>query len=267
MSFEVTDFGFPGGANENLNNQEDGEVLRLKNDNAALQQRIAMMEQQLLNLNSQQRDAYKTLKVQILKNFSPTVGQTVQQFLKGESIRAKELPTAFLARLRSMCSKLNLPNVSDALLKGIFLKGLPSDAQSKIYHLENLDEAATMLDSAREWSLMGHELSVHAIAKTAPVEKESDITNVLKELQKSNALIMEELIELRRSRNRSPTPRGTDRERRRSSSRSRQHKNGVCWYHYRFGDRAFQCNSPCLLENHPLATPPEIESTNAKGKQ
>ncbi|KAF9412395.1 hypothetical protein HW555_009064 [Spodoptera exigua] len=91
--------------------------------------------------------------------------------------------------------------------------------------------------------------SINAVSTATTCQENLQIAFLSKQIEKLSL----EITELRTNQqNHRHFPRFSHRNRSRSHSRSRQHSNikpgdpnWVCRYHYRFGDQARKCESPC----------------------
>lgn len=163
-------------------------------------------------------NAYTDLKTRLLAEFEESEQTKVKKLLSELELGDKR-PSALLREMRSLSGA----QVTDDFLKTMFLQRLPTHIRSILAtSVENLDMLATMADKINEISNSNYIASAST----------SNETDRLSRLEK-------QLSELTTSVNKLHS---------RSNSRSKspfRPKNKVCWYHYKFQNKAKKCIQPC----------------------
>lgn len=147
--------------------------------------------------------------------------------------------------------------MQDVILKSLWLQRLPSHAQSILTSLEegSLDKLAATADKIAD---------VQSVTEVCAISPNN--SSALDNLTKQVNLLSNQLNNLMKAQHRS---------RSRSSGRSanpchgnnaqvgQEHKGKksypTCWYHFKFGDKAHKCTTPCNFKSQALHG---IESKN-----
>lgn len=182
----------------------------------------------LMNPNSE--DPYKALKDALIARSGESAHQEIRKLLQGENIGDRK-PTELLRVLKRRAEAHNVP---DSLMLEIFLQHLPSHVQTVLAAVPKLemDQAADIADRVMDVT----PLAVSACS-AAPPPNSNDL---MIEIQKLSARI----DEISRGRSRA---RSFSQNRRRSQSNNKKHD--MCWFHFKFGDKARNCNKPCSFES------------------
>ncbi|XP_046143408.1 uncharacterized protein LOC123989041 [Osmia bicornis bicornis] len=134
-------------------------------------------------------------------------------------------------------------SVGENALKTLWMQRLPTRVQEVLTIIDDapLDRLAKVADKTMERSA----LEMAAVAERPPARKDA-IVDVRRDQDGDLAAIVKRLskIETRLSRRqRSPAKRRWYR--RRSSSGSAKRRNGLCYFHHRFGSESWKCRQPC----------------------
>ncbi|GBM36992.1 hypothetical protein AVEN_9478-1 [Araneus ventricosus] len=128
--------------------------------------------------------------------------------------------------------------VDDAFLKTLWLNRLPVNIRTiLIISSESLSKLGEMADRMHEYNL-GEVAAVKA-------SKPEYCTSELKEMK----LQISELSKQVETLNARFASLNAKTRRNRSRSKSRERNNRLCFYHYKFGDRAHKCIKPCSFQN------------------
>ena len=161
--------------------------------------------------------------------------------------------------LQYMRTQLGSKNVSDKVLRSMWLNRLPSSVTQVIAPmmrsaaLDELAESADLVASRLE-------NNVNAIHTPQPISS----PNALTEFEKRITLLQQQVQQLTialQSRERSRTPSARKHNRHQSRSRDR---SKLCYYHSKFGDRAQKCKSPCRRANQETPGEQHLVSSDAR---
>ncbi|XP_054162108.1 uncharacterized protein LOC128960063 [Oppia nitens] len=159
---------------------------------------------------------YEAIKKALIDRLSVSNNKRLQQLLHSEEL-GDRTPSQLLRKLRSLAGT----SITDDVLKNIWMSRLPTDAQ-KILTVTTVD-----LDSLARIADQLNEQYPSAVNSVSTKDKQiEELTKQVKQL-------------VARDRGRSKS-----RNRSRDRSNSRQ-RDGKCWYHFKFGDKARKCNQPC----------------------
>jgi hypothetical protein len=172
---------------------------------------------------------YEAIKAELINRLTSSKEQRIRQLLEHEEIGDRK-PSAFLRHLRTLAGE----SVSDDFLKTLWRNRLPSTMQAILTSQDasSLEDLSRLADKLNEVTPRAH---VASASFTSAFEA-------------SHQKLLERVEELSRQVAALSTG-GPRRYRQRSRSRSRQRsgegKSGLCWYHFRFGDKARKCVKPC----------------------
>ncbi|KOX73840.1 hypothetical protein WN51_13918 [Melipona quadrifasciata] len=202
---------------------------------------------------------YDTLKSKLLELFGKSEETKIHQLLRICRM-SDEKPSHFLQRMRSMVEK----NMPDSVLKIIFLEQIPQSVcnalavrpDADLTTLALLADRVMEFRSSRITSMSRSNMATSAWQSRAEDCYQEDnlvishqprennvITHQLAEITRRMAAIETNMSRCRsfqrqsRSRGRQP------QSRQRSTSTGRR---GLCYYHFKFGARAYQCRTPCM---------------------
>ncbi|XP_025265574.1 uncharacterized protein LOC112638296 [Camponotus floridanus] len=184
---------------------------------------------------------YETLKQRIIGSFDETNESKLRRLLRGNEL-ADEKPSSFLQRLRNLSGS----QCTDAVLRTLFLEQLPDNVRSilAISEVTDLSKLAMQADKITDMS----RVSVTQVNAVAKLPHSGEATASC-ELKAAIDAIAEQLKELRSAQQRDRSKsRGRDKYARRNKSRSKSqehHESNTCYYHRKFGQKAFKCLLPC----------------------
>jgi len=179
---------------------------------------------------------YETLKNALIERFSDSIEKQMRTLL-GEMELGEKKPSVLLREMRTLADT----NISDSLLRTLWLQRLPARIQEILVVLESvgLDKLAICADKATECA--------GAAAVVAAVNTDPD--NELQQLKHQISELTQAVAKISRMRNRS---RSKERMRPQRRGRSKSTERQKTCYHRRFGEKAWQCLQPCDSV-HPLA--------------
>ena len=204
-------------------------------------------------------DKYQKLKSELIKRTSASEQKRLHQLLISEELGDRK-PSQLLRKMRLLLGESKL---EDNILKQLFLQRLPGNVKAILAStLDNvsLDQLAELADKIIEVATpsIGHLTSAEPspVTPTASgVSQSSDSGRINDDVQRLTVQVAQltaqvQALTCNLERGRKPS---RDSRRSRSRSRSRDgksrtaqtHAGSECWYHWRFGDKAKHCTSPC----------------------
>ena len=189
-------------------------------------------------------EPYTTLKNRLIAHFATSSTQKMKQALDVEQL-GDQKPSHLLLTLRNNLQELN---PGDELRKELFLQKMPNEIKYILAASKDLDleQLAGIADRVHD--------SISAPKFVNNVSNSSNNT-CSNDISQNNKLLDERLSRLEASINKLTLntknnfkKRNFSRSHSRNSSTSRRsyNPNGkLCFYHFKFGNRAQKCNSPC----------------------
>ena len=195
--------------------------------------------------------AYDDLKEALIKSSITTLQERLQQLVDKEELGDRK-PSQFLGILQSLMGEVP---VSDELMRGFFLRRMPPTVCAVLAALP-ADTSTAKLATAAD-----------AIIAAAP----TITTPPINQVEKSNTTAssasatgadggasynsrmdrLEKQVEELTKQVKRLTYRNRSRSRSRSqSSAADSNKQGLCFYHKKFGDKARHCESPCTYSKN-----------------
>lgn len=174
---------------------------------------------------------YQTVKDRLVSEFADSEQKKLKTLLSELSL-GDDKPSMLLRKMRQLAGV----KLSDELLKTLWLQRLPVQTQAILAVSEDsLDKLALMADKIGE-SAGAAPSHCYAVAQAEPV---SEIT----QLRQQVAELTEQMKQLTKSKGRFRRRSGSRQGRGRSHSPYKE--AGMCWYHFKFGEKAKKCNKPC----------------------
>lgn len=202
-------------------------------------------------LNPPERGKYDALKERLLSVYQESETKQFQKLISGLEL-GDQKPTQLLRRMRELGGSM----VPDDAMKVMWMNQLPTYVRTvlSINNEATLSTLAAMADQMMDQHEPAAVASIASTSATQPMHS-SDTTAItnrqLDLLSKQIEKMSLEIAELRRGRQRDRRPfRPYQRSRSRSKSTSARPKkpgdtDWECRYHYKFGDKARRCESPC----------------------
>lgn len=207
--------------------------------------------QQLTDIlyNPPETGKYNAVKNRLLTVYDQSDVKNFQKLISGLEL-GDQKPTQLLRRMRELGSGM----ITDEGLKIEWLNHLPTQMRVvlSVNSEATLDTLAAMADKMAEYT---EPATVAAVSTTT---QDTVTSTQLKILSKQMEKLCLEVAELRgRSRERHRSRFTPFKSRSRSQSRRRSNQPSVkpgdptweCKYHFRFGDKAKRCESPCCRRN------------------
>lgn len=180
------------------------------------------------------------LKTELIKRLTTSKEKKIKQLLMHEELGDRK-PSQFLRHLKSLAGA----NVPDDFLRTIWVSRLSHGIQTVLAG----QPSSTCIDDLADLADRVHELSCPPVVASASQSQASsgpaieELTREVAELRRQ----FQQLASERRSRSNTRSARSSQR---RSASRSRRSQSNfrkypLCWYHWKFGEKASKCIKPC----------------------
>lgn len=188
---------------------------------------------------------YEQIKKRLLSVYEESENKQLQRLLNEVEL-GDQRPSQLLRRMRELARN----KFPDETLRMLWMSHLPSSTRAvlSVSTESNLDSLAAMADKMDEQAKeinsicsCSHGSNNSQQASTSKIEDK--LVNMIESLSR-------EVAELKMDRSRSHYRRPY-RSNFRSRSRSRSSKNtaDICFFHKKFGKKAYRCRSPCNFEN------------------
>ncbi|KAH0821168.1 hypothetical protein GEV33_001623 [Tenebrio molitor] len=184
---------------------------------------------------------YSKLKADILSRTTLTETQKLKQLLSGQELNTRK-PSQLLRDMRTLVTDTQY--VNESVLRELFLQQMPSSIQPILVAVMeiDLDQVAMVADKILEATTRN--TSSTPQGQSTSTSEGDTLGAVIRRLEKME----QQLKQLGNQRHERERSRG------RSQTRSRETPDTdtgkYCWYHYKFGDRARQCNDPCVYSKN-----------------
>ena len=195
----------------------------------------------LLN-NPPDIDPYMKLKEALLQRVSLSDKAKIKSLLSSKTLGDRK-PSLFLRELQTETAGLT---IDDGILKEVFLNALPATVQRVLAIVSKdatLETIASHADEVMDIPSIGSDLvnATMEVAAATPTAQSENAVLVEKINILTERLDRMEMRDRSRERGRSPY-----RNRNRSSSTDRS----LCYYHNKFGEKAWKCRSPCRMSGN-----------------
>ena len=185
---------------------------------------------------------YQLLKTELIRRLGTSQEKKTRQLLEQEEMGDRK-PSQFLRHLRGLAGTA----VPDELLKTIWLGRIPASMRVILVTQTEagLDKMAEFADAVSDALPERHQVAAVSTDSFETMLERLTIHITTKMGELANGLrqeiaAVEDRVSARGSRSRER--RSPSRQRARSRGRG---KDGVCWYHWRFGADATRCEPPC----------------------
>lgn len=210
-----------------------------------------------LILNPPATQPYERLKEELLRRLCKSREHNIRKLLEREII-GDRTPSQFLRHLRELAGT----TASDDIVKTLWTNQLNPLVQANLAARSDLDlgqqgeVADRIMDTLSSYQgpqpshIAGVTQSAVSPSYASVFEQLSklvvSINESQQELRREIAGINQRLGEHGKTDNRS---RSKSRNRERSRKRSSTRENGMCWYHFRFAEKAQKCTFPCSFKS------------------
>ncbi|XP_049884515.1 uncharacterized protein LOC126379742 [Pectinophora gossypiella] len=196
---------------------------------------------------------YEKLKTELIKRLSASNEKKIKQLLMHEELGDRK-PSQFLRHLKSLAGD----DVPDDFIKTIWTSRLPRSIQTVLAGQASsavLDDLADLADRVND---IAPSSPVVAAASTSQTQQTGIPGSVLSDLTREIAELRRQFQQLSGGSSRQSRSRGRRQSRSRSTSRSQSNyrKFPLCWYHWKYGEKASRCIRPC-----------DYKSENARGSR
>lgn len=187
-----------------------------------------------LVLNPPEKDKYLALKTKLIAVYADSETSKLKQLLQD-----LQLGDMRPSQLLSKMTELSSGNLSDNVLKSLWLSRLPNSTQAILAaSSEPIARLAEMADKIHE---LANPYQIHEVQAQTP--NISVLQQQIEELSKQVASLA--AAQQYPPRNRSFSKNHHYRRRSNSRGRYRQPPPGICFYHHNFGKDALKCSPPC----------------------
>lgn len=198
-------------------------------------------------LNPPATEKCKTLKTKLLALYEDTNNARIKKLLRDIEL-GDQKPSQLLRKMKDLAKK----NFPDETLRILWEERLPAQVRAVLAVTVTLDlnELAAVADKVLE---AARPAQIAAVTQQQPGQAatgNSDVATIMAEIAKLNARF--DNLTRARPRSRSMQRRPTNAPR---PSPSRRREDWLCFYHYRYRERARRCLQPCAWNKRTSATP------------
>lgn len=179
---------------------------------------------------------YLTLKTRLIEVFSDSEERRLKKLLQDVDLGDKR-PSVLLRQMQDLAG-IRLP---DSLLKSLWLQRLPTQMQAILTtSSEDLNKLAIMADKIADVTSFNE---VNATQLKSNTADNTSVNDMIANLQAQIGELSKKLENLSDFRGRS-----NSRNRSKSRDRSKE-RHKLCWYHFRFKEKALKCIKPCAYKS------------------
>lgn len=178
-------------------------------------------------INPPTTNMYDALKAKLISAFSDSEEKRLRKLLTDVDLADKK-PSELLSQMRSLAQG----KISDDILKQLWMQRLPPQMKAILSVSEDrLEKLTAMADKISDCT----DSEINVVSSSSE-SRPSRLDTIERKLE----ILCNQMEKIGRSRSQSQ-PRG---KLNRSKSSSQKDKP-LCWYHFKFGERAKKCVSPC----------------------
>lgn len=177
---------------------------------------------------------YSAMKTRIIKHFAESDEGQLKKLLSGLEL-GDQKPSHLLHKMKSLAGN----RVSNEIMRTLFMERLPEKVKCILVVADttDLENLASIADKICEQ----YSFSSLQIAETSPnIHANQDSGDVSQKLDQ----ICSRIDALERHSRRDRRSRSVELRNSRSNSRGRRNF-GMCWYHWKFAEKASKCIKPC----------------------
>lgn len=209
--------------------------------------------------NLPEKELYKNLKETLINRNSISVETKIRQLISDEQIGDRK-PSEFYRCLKQLAG--TSASVGEDFIKKLWLGRLPNLINIALIPQSDKSTSQLLETADRIWDAMQNtSASVSSISKPST-------SNIKKQPDPDLKTLYQEISELKNSianlkfDNRADRGRQRSRSRSRSKSRNRFNPNGaLCFYHYKFGNKAQKCTQPCKFKISQSDNPNKVQNS------
>lgn len=173
-----------------------------------------------------EKDKYGSIKKIILSKFAQSESSKLRLLLQDLTLGDRK-PSQLLLEMQNLASS----KINEDVVRTLWQQRLPTHTQQILAICkEPLKDLAEIADKISE------------IPDT--INTVSSSVESLEDLKREISDLKQQVQRFSRSRQYGSEQR-KGRSRSRSKSKSREHNKKLCWYHYKFADKALKCKKPC----------------------
>lgn len=177
-------------------------------------------------INPPAENMYETLKDKPVSCFTDSEEKRLKKLLTNIELGDKK-PSELLSGMRTLAQG----KVSDDVLKQLWMQRLPAQMKAILSVSDDrLDRLATMADKISDCN----DSEIYAVSPS---------NNRLDDIERKLESICAQMESFGRSRQRSKSVN------KRGRSKSVSNKKPLCWYHFKFREKAKKCVAPCTYNN------------------
>lgn len=218
--------------------------------------------------NPPEIDMYKNLKETLIQRHSLSLEKRIRQLISDEEIGDRK-PSDFYRHMKQLAGTTG--TVGDDFIQKLWLSRLPNVINISLIPLadQGIDILLSNADKIHE--ALQNDKSVSSIndksSKKSNNTDSSEISELRAEINTLKNMISNIRFNNDNSRSRSRTQsenKNRSNSNQRSNSRKRKFnaRGSLCWYHFKFGDQATKCTSPCQRNASTSSTNDNQNSTN-----
>lgn len=189
---------------------------------------------------------YEDLKTRLVSTYTDSESKRIQQLLEGKQL-GDEKPSQLLRHMKQLAGDV----VASSVLSTVWMRALPPNIQAILISTghSDIEKLAEIADKIHE---VTNPVEVCAVSATNFPRPETS-----RSFQSSIASLeakMEQLAQQVAALTTSGCHRGRDRQRSpyqnrgRSRSRSKNNPDWLCFYHYKYKEKARKCEKPCAWD-------------------
>lgn len=191
-------------------------------------------------INPPPEKKYEKLKTELIKRLTTTNEKKLKQLLMHEELGDRK-PSQFLRHLTGLAGT----GVPNDFLKTIWVNRLPHHIQTVLAgqpSTATLDSLADLADRVNDITSSTSSITA-STTQFVPESVVSELTKEIAELRRQmRSLTIKSNANIRRTRSRS---RRSPSSHSQSRSQSNYRKFPICWYHFKYGEKANRCSRPC----------------------
>lgn len=195
-------------------------------------------------------DMYGSIKKTLIDRNSLSVEKRIRILISDEEM-GDRTPSEFYRYLKLLAGPC--ANLGEELIRKIWKSRLPhlvnisliqgGEQQPLNKILEVADQVYEAMQTANISSISSSEGHLTAPSRASEYSESSRIGNLEKQISELKSMVSN--LSVRKGRSHSKPRHSRDSSRPRSLNRKFNEENRLCWYHFRFGNKAQKCVSPC----------------------
>ncbi|XP_011312400.1 uncharacterized protein [Fopius arisanus] len=186
-------------------------------------------------------DKYKNIKDELIERFSDSKEKQLHKLLTGLELGTRK-PSELLREMKNLSAGC----VTDEMIRTLWLNHLPITLRSILSATDDLDvdKMATLADKVNDVTSGHTVMATH----TRNTTSSSTVEEQVRKLNERFETLVQGFSELTARINRLSPTHHRSRSRSKSTnvnSANNSNRSGVCFYHWKFGEKAKRCIEPC----------------------